>query len=900
MKTLSTQHVASTRFSPPRLGAKHVLRVELLARLQQMQHATLALVTGNAGYGKTTLLAQWRQACVKAGTKVAWVSLSVDDTEAADFCSILLSAMQRISLCAEPELSCGEVSPEYTDRAVAAIVESMLALPKDVFVFIDNYHQVEAPPARRFMRNLLESAPGNLHFVIASRAAPRLPLSRLRMTNRLVEVDSARLPFSLAETRAFVAANLGTDKLDEDTLSLVHEMTGGWPSCLQLISTALRTRPVALESVRDLVRHSSELAAYFSEEVIAHLPTELTMFAKTMSIFRRFNAPLACFVTDNVHASGLLKRLEDEHLLISRIDTDDSLAWYHFHPLFGEFLATRFVTAEAVSTNSLHIRGSRWFADHGYVVEAVRHASAGDDLEFAATLIEHTEPADWTAEYLGPMLHLLEKLPQTILFRHQRLLFIACLAVSVTTRPDRAVAWLPQLHPEVLVDNPELSACIPMIHAAIALQCDDTQRMLDLLEPMRNIVIKNPFLRYFRVAELCIAYSAVGCYADVKRQIDLHPIPPVDRTSDMALLTEATWVAALLQQGEIREAERLGTPLLADSLKAIGSLAICTNVCASVLMDAYYELDRIDDARQTVASNRTPLQSLGLDLVIRVSLCRARLDALRGDPDGALAFLDQQTANMCHQWQPRAVAYLVAEKIRLLLQRDMRARAIELDSLLAELAQRHLDDTGSRGEIATVAALAHARVLRQEHPEAALDALLDAHTRAEALGRGRFVALVNFLTASILSSLGRIEEARARFILAIDAGARLGLIRSFVDEGAIAETLLDQAIRENWAQGRTADYAIALFERFSGRLCTCAHAEALPPVDKLKQRSHLTRRERDILLLVAQAMTNKRIALALNLTLETVKWNLRNIFAKLGVSSRYDAMQRARQNGLID
>ncbi|MFM0505500.1 LuxR C-terminal-related transcriptional regulator [Paraburkholderia caffeinilytica] len=900
MTTPFIKHVAATRFAPPRIGARHVPRTDLLAQLHQMQHATLALVTGSAGYGKTTLLAQWRQTCVKGGADVAWLTLTADEKGYADFCSALVAAIQRIGLCTEADFRIDDASPGAMDAAIAALVESTLDWPKELYVFVDDYHYVEAPLAHRFMQKLLEHAPGNLHFVIASRVAPPLSLSRLRMMNQIVELDSAELPFNLAETRAFIDENLGAGKLDADAPGLIHELTRGWPSCIQLIVIMLKNRPDTLATLRDLVWRSSDLQTWLSEEVMADLPTHLASFAEVLSIFRRFNAPLARAVTGDAQAADLLKRMEDENLLVSRVDSDDRLAWYRFHPLFGEYLATRLAARDDATVKALQLRASHWFADHGYLAEAVRHASIAGDVEFAATVIERAEPATWSLEYLSPMLHLLEQLPEATLFRHQRLLFIACLTIALTTRPDKASAWLPHLQSSALSDDPELANCVPMIHAAIAFQHDDTQRMIELLEPLRDAVIQNRFLRYFLVAELCVAYAGAGRYAEVTRQLDRRPIPPADRDNEMALVAEAARVAAILHEGGVREAERLGTPLLAHSVKAVGRHSISANICASVLVDAYYELDRIDDARETIANRRGLLQSSGPDLTIRASLCRARLDCLQVSADVALAFLEQQTAHLRDHQHPRAVAYMLAEQIRILLQKVRHARAAQLDILLDELAQAHREDSGIRGEVATIAALAHARVLRTEQPEAALAALRDAHARATALGRGRIAALADFLLAATLADLDRIEDAQASFRHAIEAGAQFGLVRTFIDEGAVAATLLNRAVQEAWIDGPARDYAIGLLERFPGELNALGQAGVSQPANGRKGDSALTPRELEILALVAQAMSNKRIALALNITLETVKWNLRNVFSKLGVSSRYDAMLWARKNGLIE
>jgi len=900
LNTPFIKHLVSTRFSPPRIGAKHVERTDLLAQLERMQHCRLALVTGSAGYGKTMLLAQWRQTCLKAGAEVAWLSLTAEDKGYIAFCTALFAAMQRGGIRVEMDLPLEEASAPAMDASISTIVEAAVDLPKDLYLIIDDYHYVEAPLAHRFMQKLLDHGPGNLHLVIASRVAPPLGLSRLRMMDQIVEVDSAALPFDLPETRAFIDENLGPGKLNADELTLIHELTSGWPSCIQLIAIMLKNRPETRATLHDLVWRSSDLQTYLSEEVMAYLPAELTSFAEALSVFRRFSAPLARHVTHNANTAQLLKRMEDENLLIMRVDSDDRLNWFRFHPLFGEYLTTRLAGRDPATVRELHRRAAQWFADHGLLAEAVRHASIGEDVEFAASVIERAAPATWSLEYLGPTLHLLEHLPEEILLTHQRLLFIACLAVALTTRPAKARAWLAQLQSRLSSGDPEVAHSIPLISAAIAFQQDDSQRMIDLLEPHRDVPLENPFLEYVRLAELSAAYGAAGRYADAKRLFDTHPIPPADEHNDMALVAQATHASALLLQGNAREAERVGSALLTRSIQAVGRYSISANICASVLADVYYELDRIDDARETIANRRGLLQSSGPDVMIRTSLCRARLDLLQESADAALAFLQHQVAHLRSMRQVRAVVHMLAEQVKVLLLKGDRTQAREVYLSLEELALAYPSEQGLRAEIPAIAALAKARLLSDEEPETALRALQVTRSHAEAFGRGRLTALTDLLSAIIFADQKSADDALVCFVRSVEAAERLGLVRTFIDEGPPAGKMLASMVRERKLEGSTLRYATELLDKFPEAAVPDGTTGSARRHGGSKLQPVLTQREVEIIGLVAQAMSNKRIALSLNITLETVKWNLRNIFGKLGVSSRYDAMVWARKHDLIE
>nr|WP_280328482.1 LuxR C-terminal-related transcriptional regulator [Pseudomonas sp. BN102] len=865
-----------------------------------MHHCRLALITGAAGYGKTTLLAQWRQSRLRAGGEVVWVSLTAEDNSYSAFCATLLEALRRLGIEVGIDLLRDDNAASAMDATVAAIVDAAAMHAKELYLILDDYHHVEVPLAHKLIQKLLDQGPGNLHLVLASRVTPPLSLSRLRVMDQVAEIESVELPFDLTETRAFIEENLGSNRINADELSLIHDLTSGWPSCLQLIVIMLKNRADSRAILQDLLWRSSDLQTYLSEEVVAHLPTEMVAFTEALSIFRRFSAAMAKAVTGHADAGELIKRMEDENLLIYRVDSDDRQAWYRFHPLFGEFLSTRLERRGSDQVRELHRRGAHWLAEHNCLTEAVRHASLGDDVEFATQVIERSAPATWTLDYLAPTLRLLERLPEDVLFRHPRLLFLACVTVSLTSRPARAKSWLARLEASDMQGYPELASGLSLVRAAIAVQDDDSNRAVQLLEPVRDAPMENPFLRYMLLATLTVAYYIAGRYADARRLFDIHPIPPEDRGNDMAMVAESAQVTAHMLAGDVREAERLGSELLERSTREHGHRSICANLCASLLSDAFYELNRIDDARELIANRFGLLHSSVPDVILRTNMVRARLDLLQKGPDAALGFLQQQIAHLRCLGQLRPVAHLLAEQIRVLLIKGNRIRATELLASLEELAQAHATEQGARAELPALAALARARLLRSENSERALEALKVVSDYALRFNRGRFAVLADLLRADILYDLKRSDESVAVLTGMLEAAQGFGLVRTLLDEGPLTEKLLHRLAEEHPQEGPIGEYVDELLGKLTD---PCSANAAMPRPRRAatpEQQPVLTPRELEILSLVAQAMSSKRIAHTLDITLETVKWNLRNIFVKLGVSSRYDAMVWARNHKLID
>ncbi|WP_070940856.1 LuxR C-terminal-related transcriptional regulator [Cupriavidus necator] len=891
--------LVATKFSPPRINARHIPRAHLLARLHDSQHCTATLITGSAGFGKTILLAQWRQELMKAGIDVAWLSLSHDDNQFSSFHSYLMAAFHRLGIPLDGSSLHDDGSPRAIEGSIAMITGAAEAAGKELYLLIDNYHHADSPATYRLMQKLLDHCPANLHFVISSRTAPQLNLGRLRMQGQIVEIDFTELPFTLDETRHFFEQNLSSPKLNADEIHLIHELTCGWPASLQPIATMLRIHPAKRSKLRSLLWKSADLHTYLVEDVVAYLPADLIEFMEKISVLRRFNADLAEHVTGNPVAGKMIKRAEDENLLIFRIDVDDSSPWYRFHPLFGEFLSQRLSRRGSATVEGIHRRACRWFADHNFLVESLRHASLGGDLEYAVDAMGKATPATWSMAYTSPMLHLLEKLPQETLFAHPKLFLLGCLTYSYSGRPDKAERWLEEIRRTEAAGNPAISSKLTVMDSSVAMHRDDMNRVIDLLEPQYKVPLGNRSLQYLSLAGLAVAYISVGRLDEARKIYDDNPIRPEDRDNDMALGFEGLRAQVYLAEGNAREAERIGSDVLARSEAIYGRVSVPASTCASTLCEAYYELNRPDDALDVLANRTAIMQSSMPDVMIRASLCRARVEVLRESPKAAMSFLEEQTAHFHLHGLDRPEAHMLAEELTILLGMGDRLRAGERAAKLNALGAQHRNATGAQAEIPAIAALARARLALMDcNPTDALEALSEVRSFAQKYGRGRTLVQADLLSAAAHDSLAQAAEAKQCLSRALQAGASLGLVRTILDEWEQVGDVLERFHDDLDLQPPVAQYLANLIGYADGP------DEAHEPVAAARgggdtHRATLTPRELEIIELMAQAMSNKRIALTLNITFGTVKWNVKNILAKLDVSSRYDAIAVARQRGLL-
>lgn len=896
--------LVATKFAPPHIGARFISRKTLLDQLHEGEGCNFVLVTGGAGFGKTVLLAQWRRSLMEAGNEVSWLSLSNDERHLSSFVAYFAAALGRLGIQIEGEMVLSgddDVIAQSLEAMVAAAVNAATAIPKDLYLIVDDYHYVDDPRSHRLVQKLIDYCPANLHIVIASRVAPPLSVSRLRVLGRMSEIGFGELPFDMEESRSFLGQNLGKIRLTDAEMQLIHEKTGGWPASLELMAIMLRSRPESRARLRDLAWSSTDLQPYLAEEVMANLPTDMVDVMEQVSVCRRFNAELATAITGSAQTATLLQRVEDENLLVYRAESEDRLPWYRFHPLFREFLSARLARRTDAHLEELHRRASQWFKAHGLLLEAVRHAIQGGELTFAAEAIDQAEKDGWSLSYLSLMLRLLDRLPQETLFAHPRLFFLSCLTLSITNSHPKAARWLSQIRESQAAQNPAISSRLPLVDAALAMQHDDPQRCIDLLEPLHRVVVSTPYQLHVYLSLLGSAYAFVGRYADAHRLFDANPINPLERKNDIALVADSSRVLVLVTEGDVRTAAEIGGEMLGVMESLHGRTSVCAIVTAATVSEAYYELNRMDDARKVLANRGHAVMSASMPpVMLAAALVTSRLEGVNGSPESVLAFLETQARHYHGLGLPRLRVHMLAEQVRVLIGMGEKARAGQVVARIEEIAQVGHKADAVGGEIRALLALAQARlVLANSRPYEALEALAVLHTYASGYGRAQWLVRERLLVAVALYELKRLEEMQDRLIEVVTIAAHHGLVRTVLDEGPSALALLEQVKGDPRLHAAASAHLEAWLAHLDKK--GVAQVAARPRVDASGiDRVSLTPRELEILGLVAQAMSNKRIALTLNISVDTVKWNVRNILTKLGLSSRYDAMNWARKQGLIE
>lgn len=916
--------VVITKFAPPRIGSRTIARAHLVPRLQEGRHRKLTLLVGGAGFGKTTLMAQWRQELGKGGARPVWMSLAPDDGPLPRFCAHLHAALRQAGVAIGDDVL---LSPcEIAEPPVLAglLLNALAQVPGELYLMLDDFHHVADPATLRLVQALLDATPPGLHIAIAARAAPPLLLGRLRAMGELSEVDGAQLAFDFRETLDFLRIHLDA-RIDLDAANHLHSLSGGWPIGLQLAAISLKANPANRARLRTLAPDSGALEAYLSEDVLTGLPPGLADFMQKLSVLRRFEAGVAAHVTGRADANALIAAIEARNLFLVPAEGDDGSAeachggrqWYRFHPMFAEYLARRLAAqaaTQAVDIPALHARATQWFARHGLIEEAIRHALLGDDFHAVVALIERSITPAATLSQMGHFLRWLERVPADRLRGHPAVQRAAAWACALTARPCAAEAWVRALADSGV--DVATSRNLRLLRAFLAAQRDDTATLSAELAALGDAPMHGPVREHIRVALTISCLAWHGRHPEARAFFNA---PEVRGTRggdhELALIARSAMASALLTTGNVREAERIGVPALALAEARYGRRSVSACVCAAMLAAIWQELDRIEAARELLA-NRLDMLRLSMPYVaLRATLAQARAKWLQEGAHPAMAYLAEEEARFRARGADRCVVQMVAAQLRLALHggdwRHAEALQADIDDIAARYPVNNAGDqpedvpenkpnnkpahkpvsNARDSEIRFVADISRARVALVRHaPES-------ARRLATALGYGRVLVTVDLLQACALDGLGREAEALDCLRSALAAGYRLGLVRTLLDEDGKVRGLLGRL------EGRLAGLgedpaALADYLRLVTGGAGPAHAPAARVAPAVAPPASpdgvLTRRELEIVALLEQAMSNKRIALTLNLSVQTVKWNLKKIFAKLGVSSRYDAIVAAR------
>jgi LuxR family transcriptional regulator, maltose regulon positive regulatory protein len=874
----------------------------------------VVLVCAPAGYGKTVLLADWAR---HTGLPVAWLSLDAGDNDSARFWQHAVAALDRacpgIGARVSPLL--GPPPPSSFDALVTALVNELAAQSDagEALLVLDDYHVVDSPLVHASLGLLLERRPAGLRVVLASRADPPLALARLRARGQLTEVRVADLRFTAGEAGmllARVAAGPGI-ALPEAAMEALADRTEGWAAGLQLAGLSLRTQPDAAAFVAAFTGSHRHVLDFLAEEVLERQDEQVHAFLLETSVLERLSGQLCDAVTGRPGGQALLEGIERAGLFL--VPLDEVRRWWRYHHLFADVLRARLLDQQPAQAARLHRNAASWCQEHGLADDAIRHAAAAGELNWAAWLIEqHFDVVFYLRGEAETIQRWLAVLPADLVRSRPRLLLAQALMATTSGR---------------------LAAVEPLLDQAERASADQDEEPFEPTAGKAGSVLANipaliaglrGYLAYLHDDAEATAMFASRAQAELgEGEFQLSSIIQGVRAT-------AEWL-----RGRLAEAEHAYMSVIAARRAAsLTTMAAWGGYQLAQVQRAQGRLDAMARTAQevldiTALPGRRPLPAAGpgyvtlaevayqrneLDTALRrvtegIALCRqfvyatllssglATLAWIRqatGDPAGALAAMDE--ALQAAAGPPGLLNPVPAQRARLLLTQGDIAGAARWVKDCGLGADDEPDYPRQQGHLVLARVL-----LAQGLPGQALALLDRLHAAATTQGRIGSIIEIGALRALALDATGDQVGAIDALAGALTLACPQGHARVFADEGPPMAALLGKLIAQHTGQAAVRvplGYLARLHRAFNtGQATPDAGRDAAAAVPGLAEQ--LTSREREVLKLLATGRSNRAIAADLVVTLDTVKKHVSHLLAKLGAASRTEAVARARELSLI-
>ena len=895
-----------TKLHVPRWRRGLVARPRLSERLSRGAESALTLVSAPAGFGKTTLLAEWLAVAAADERSVAWLSLDQRDNDPALFWTYLVAALNT----GVPGVGSGALSvlqpPQPPNEAgLVALLNDLDAISNDVVLVLDDYHVIDARDVQDGMAFLLEYLPPQIHLVIASRADPPLPLARLRGRGELAEIRAADLRFTPGEAAAYLNEVMGLVLTAADVAAL-EGRTEGWIAALQLAALSMQGREDVTAFIDGFAGDDRYIVDFLAEEVLQRQPEHVQHFLLQTSILDRLSGPLCDAVTGQDGGKAKLAALERGNLFL--VPLDDRRQWYRYHQLFADVLHARLRDEQPDDVPDLHRRASGWHEQNGEPSEAIRHALAAGDFDRAADLIELAIPAMLKIRQEAAVLGWLELLPDE----------------AVRARPVLSVGFA-----GALLAGGE--------YEGVEARLRDAEGWLDGATGIRRrshapaaemVVVDDAKFRrlpaeieLYRAAQALARGDGPGTVRHSRRALELSPADDhLGRASAAALIGLASWASGDLEAGHSGYAECMA------GLRRAGHIAD-TFGCAIALADIRRTQGRLGEAMRTYEQALRYAPRLGgpvlrgtADMYVGMSevhrerddlpaatqhllrsqelgehtglpqnryrwrVAMARIREAEGDLDGALDLLTEAERLYVGDFFPN-VRPVPALRAR------VRVAQGRLGEALGWARERGLSVADDLSYLREFEHITLARVLlarytaeRAERPIQEATRLLDRLLRAAEEGR-RTGSVIEILVLQALTRQAQddVPAALASLRRALTLAEPEGYVRIFADEGPPMASLLRVAAKQGIARNYVRRLLAAVTKTEDG---TPASQGLIEP---------LSERELDVLRLLGTDLGGPDIARELIVSLNTVRTHTKNIYAKLGVNNRRAAVRRARE-----
>ncbi|MEZ4869504.1 MAG: LuxR C-terminal-related transcriptional regulator [Caldilineaceae bacterium] len=911
---------------PPR--PQLVARPAITTKLQASATYPLTLIAAPAGFGKTTLVSEW---ITQTAQPVAWLSLDEEDNDPGRFLLYLVAALRTV----HPQI--GEITlsalqaPQLppSTAILTPLLNDLHQLPESLALVLDDYHLISAPLIHEALVFLVEHLPPTLRLIIITRLDPPLPLARWRVRGQLAEIRADDLRFDTTEAGALFNQIMGLQLTAEEIVRL-ETRTEGWIAGLQLAALSMQGRADITGFIQRFSGSHRHVFSYLIEEVLSRRPVGTLDFLLQTALLERFNADLCNAVTGLTDSQALLEKIEQANLFL--IPLDDERKWYRYHHLFAEVLREHLHQAASQTIPTLHQRAAAWFETQELWPESIYHALAAADYATAARLIERVGLALFAQSNIQHSIQRwLSSLPGAFIDERPRLCLLQAWMSFSQVDLATGLQWVTKAEAAAEGVIVAETAAMRAMLTAYSLHLDPAQALAFGQQALATLPVEQYTLRGIAAAAVGMAYVKQGALREAEAAL-AEAISVSRRQGGLYIFATVASNQAAVQRAQGMLHRALAT--CRENLAWLVQHGVLPYPTFSALYLQLADLLREQNAlaeAQHYAETAIAHSDRGISPVM-ILLCRLgflRIKQAQGDW-GAVWQLLQEITQMAER-HPTVIHQSVLPAITAQYQVATEAWSADADSPLETAWQWAQQSAWEEGKLLSAYRVTefiylyeHSRLARAQvymawarwtNDQSLLPETMAYLQRQEQIAMEShlrwYLIKVQLLQALVHHILGQSAVALSLLTTALQRAQPERFVRIFVDEGEPMRRLLAEWTQSELDDGQLGDFVEQLLIAFAqpadeqSGAETASHIETPSPtiVNRKSQIVNLveplSERELEILRLVAAGLSNRQLADNLIVTVGTVKKHLNNIYGKLGVASRTQAIARGRELGLL-
>ena len=890
-KLIPTKLIIGTQEGMPK-SQQGIERTALLTSLSQAKSYPLTLIIAPAGYGKTTLVTQWKHHLLAKNTPLAWFALDESDNKAEQFSHYFASALENAAGISLQGINYQNNLIDYFGQLLVRLAD----VREHFYLIIDDYHLIDNSEIHDALRFWLKHQPDSMSIVLLSRLVPPLSITNLRIHDKLLEIDVHQLAFTPDETRQFFEQKLNKTLSDEIIFALCDRVEG-WATALQLISLAIKQNPELLDFPEKLFTKLNQMhiADYLNEEVFHYVDPQIKLFMQRCAILRSMNEVLVLALTQDPNGVRRLDELEKQGLFIQRLIQDNGEIWWKFHPILASYLAQSCRLELPNEWQSLHQMAAKIWLELGYGSEALYHAQMLSD---PFTLYQILQEHGWELFHQGQLKLLedcLNRLPADQLWQDENLVLLKAWLAQSQHRYQEVSGILQKFQPKApLTDS--LQGRFDALKAQVAINAgDEEQAYLLANQALSNLSSE---FGYAQIVAQSVIGEAQHCRGYLKEGLQLMQQVEKLATSQRAY---HHWLWSRLQQAEILSAQGFWQSAY-DLLKETAQHTLefhkipMNEFLLRLRGQILWEWHHLDQAEA--------MANAGIELLekeeeqIQCLALLAKISLTKGDLNNAERLIDR-CRNLLSRSSPHKDWVTVIDEIQLIFW-QMTGDTQPLEGWLAQAhfpAQEHNHFTQRQWRN-----IARCYLLRADYEQALK--ILNSLLKTTAI----FNLVSDSQRALILRNRlhflqGRRDLAQRDLIQALNLSQQTNFISAFVIEGDLMAQQIRQLLQINVLDDLATHKAQFILRSINqhNRHKTAHFDEAFvksllenPQVPELLKISPLTQREWQVLGLIYSGYSNEQISQELVVAMTTIKTHIRNLYQKIGVANRSEAIEYTR------